>query len=276
MKKIFSFFLILIISGSLFSQSKEPNVTKQAEFPGGEAALMQFIVDNIDYPIEALNKNITGMPYIRFMITKDGSVDSVQVLKSANPILDAEAIRLISMLPNWLPGEIDYEPADIWFVMPIKFSIEDSRYPSSSSDLIDNTGKYVSFDNAINHLSDVVELRVGSGSVKEIPNNIDTFPNLELLDYSGSQINKLPENFKNLDKVKSLDLSGCLFTEFPLEICDMESLEELDFAFNKITKIPIEILNCKNLKSINLEYTSIPKEEQKALKKQLKGIKLKF
>jgi hypothetical protein len=274
MKKILILFIFFILKGNLFSQD-DPNNYTAPEFTGGDKAMMDFVKLNCKYPLNTLQQNINKENIVRFLVKKDGSIDSIQIFNSDSSSLDNEIVRLISIMPLWKPGYNKTEPIDTWFAVPVAFfvDVEVKTYIIPEKAI---ASLYKSYSNALNYPNYVKELYIGSGSVKEVPNNIDTFPNLELLDYSGSQIDKLPESFKNLDKLKTLDLSNCSFTEFPNEICDLESLEELDFGINKITKIPIEILNCKNLKTINLEYTSIPKEEQKALKKQLKGIKLKF
>lgn len=100
-------------------------VQKKPEFPGGDAALLQYISDNIHYPEEASDKKIQGRVVVRFVINKDGSVGETSVLRSADPLLDKEALRVVGTLPSFKPGEVDGKPVSVYYVLPIGFSLKD-------------------------------------------------------------------------------------------------------------------------------------------------------
>ena len=95
-------------------------------FPGGDEGLMRFISENIKYPEQAKANNITGRVNIRFCVKYDGSIDNVQALGSVDPLLDAEAIRVVKILPKWQPGKQGGKPVNVWYLVPVEFSLSPS------------------------------------------------------------------------------------------------------------------------------------------------------
>ena len=79
--------------------------------------------NNIDYPQEALRNNISGKVVVRFIITADGNVSDVRVVKSAHPLLDAEAVRVVSSSPAWEPVTLNGKKVNVEFVQPIVFKV---------------------------------------------------------------------------------------------------------------------------------------------------------
>lgn len=108
-------------------------VQKKPEFPGGDAALLQYISDNIHYTEEASDKKIQGRVVVRFVINKDGSVGETSVLRSADPLLDKEALRVVGTLPSFKPGEVDGKPVSVYYVLPIGFSLKDDAKKENSA-----------------------------------------------------------------------------------------------------------------------------------------------
>ncbi|TFH46449.1 MAG: energy transducer TonB [Bacteroidia bacterium] len=104
----------------------EPYITvpEMPSFPGGEAALMRFVVDNISYPPDALENGIEGTVILRFVVTATGDVSRITVIRKADPLLDAEAVRVVSMMPRWRPGKQDGNPVAVYFALPVIFSIK--------------------------------------------------------------------------------------------------------------------------------------------------------
>ena len=102
------------------------SVEEMPEFPGGEAALFSYIAKNTHYPPEAQNNNIQGKVLLRFVITPDGSVDRVEILRSVDPALDSEAIRVVSSLPKFKPGKQNGVPVNVAFSLPVSFRIENN------------------------------------------------------------------------------------------------------------------------------------------------------
>lgn len=96
-------------------------------FPGGELALRQYISENITYPEEAINNNIEGSVYMKFVITKEGKVEDVSLISSPNEMLNNEAIRLIQSLPDFSPGMQDGKPVSVWYSFPVTFKIKEYK-----------------------------------------------------------------------------------------------------------------------------------------------------
>lgn len=93
------------------------------EYPGGEKALLKFISDNTKYPKKAKKKNISGKVIVKFAVDVDGKVKDVKISKSAHPLIDEEALRVIRLLEDWTPGFKDGEAIKVVFAVPIKFTL---------------------------------------------------------------------------------------------------------------------------------------------------------
>ena len=100
-------------------------VQKKAGFPGGDKEYTKFLSSNLKYPNSALRNNIEGTVYVRFIVDKDGSIikDCVKVAKSVDPALDAEAVRVVRMSPNWTPALQNERPTKQRIRVPVKFKI---------------------------------------------------------------------------------------------------------------------------------------------------------
>lgn len=96
---------------------------KQPAFPGGIDGLMKFLSENVVYPSECAKSRIQGMVIVKFTVFKDGKVGNIEVERSANPILDAEAVRVVSLLPDWIPGELNGKPVNVWYKLPVNFKL---------------------------------------------------------------------------------------------------------------------------------------------------------
>lgn len=93
------------------------------EFPGGGDAMEQFINKNIKYPAEAKSKNIQGKVYVQFIVEKDGSISDVAIRRGTNKLLDAEAMRVVKLMPNWKPGSMRGKTVRVRYTLPISFSL---------------------------------------------------------------------------------------------------------------------------------------------------------
>lgn len=103
-------------------------------FPGGHEALMRFIYTNITYPESAIELGLEGKVYVRFYVEKDGKVANVELLKGINcPAIEQEALRVVSIMPNWLPGSADTSLATRTVMnIPISFNLEgDNEFDDS-------------------------------------------------------------------------------------------------------------------------------------------------
>lgn len=98
------------------------DVDEKPSFNGGDAN--QFAVwvgQNLVYPAEARDNGLSGRVVLQFVIEKDGSVGNVTVLRGVDPILDNEAVRVVSMSPKWTPGKVDGKPVRVSYTFPLLF-----------------------------------------------------------------------------------------------------------------------------------------------------------
>ena len=98
-------------------------VEQLPEFPGGIVEFMKWLTRNLRYPPIAQQQKIQGKVVVSFIINADGSIASPKVQKSANPMLDAEALRVIKMMPKWKPGIMNGKPCRTMFAIPVNFVI---------------------------------------------------------------------------------------------------------------------------------------------------------
>ena len=98
-------------------------VENMPEFPGGTAALMQYLKKNIKYPTICQEQGIQGRVIVQFVVNKDGSIVDPEVIKPVNPYLDKEALRVISTMPKWKPGEQRGKPVRVKFTVPVQFRL---------------------------------------------------------------------------------------------------------------------------------------------------------
>lgn len=94
------------------------------KFPGGEVAMMRYLMENVKYPEAAINDSIQGRVVLRMTIGTDGSVGDIEVLRPVDPRLDAEAIRVVKSMPRFTPGESHGEKVACNYVLPIYFSLK--------------------------------------------------------------------------------------------------------------------------------------------------------
>jgi len=99
-------------------------VEEMPMFPGGDAALLQFIAEHTQYPEVAKENNIQGKVIVRFCVTSKGTVDRVSVLKGVDPELDKEAMRVVTTLPPFKPGKQGGIPVPVWYMVPINFTLK--------------------------------------------------------------------------------------------------------------------------------------------------------
>jgi TonB family protein len=98
-------------------------VEEMPQFPGGRDAMKAWIVKNINYPQEAANKKIQGQINVSFVVTSNGKVKNVKVIKSLYPQLDIEASRIVSNMPDWKPGIQAGKPVDVQMQVPVEFKL---------------------------------------------------------------------------------------------------------------------------------------------------------
>lgn len=94
------------------------------EFPGGSKSLSRWLSNNIRYPKAAQELNIEGRVYLNFVVAKDGSISKVTVTRGVDPLLDQEAVRLLSAMPRWKPGLQNGKAVNVSYNIFITFKLE--------------------------------------------------------------------------------------------------------------------------------------------------------
>lgn len=99
-------------------------VEQMPKFPGGDVALLRYISSHVKYPAEAAKKRVQGHVIVKFVVERDGSISNVSVLRSVDPSLDREAIRLIKSMPKWHPGKQNGTTVRVKYQVPVSFRLK--------------------------------------------------------------------------------------------------------------------------------------------------------
>lgn len=106
-------------------QTKEPEVFVIVEdppsFPGGEAAMMKYIADNLEYPPMARENNIQGRVVVQFVVDENGKITKAKIVKGIGWGCDEAALKVVNSMPRWKPGKQRNKPVRVQFVLPIRF-----------------------------------------------------------------------------------------------------------------------------------------------------------
>ena len=109
-------------------------VEEMPQFPGGMGEAMKFLAKNMKYPVAAQQAKIEGRVIVQFVVEKDGSVSDVKVMRGVNSELDAEAIRVVSMMPKWIPGKQRGKAVAVKYTMPIMFRLKTPEAPKKEEE----------------------------------------------------------------------------------------------------------------------------------------------
>ena len=93
------------------------------QFPGGQIAMLQYIMRNIKYPEQAMKEGIQGRVAVSFIVEKDGSISDVKPILSVHPLLNKEAVRVVESMPKWTPGKQNGKPVRVRFNVPVMFKL---------------------------------------------------------------------------------------------------------------------------------------------------------
>lgn len=135
--KTIKFLAILVICGSMakVSVAQQEQAVKvkaglgfpvsqtEPEFPGGMDALKDFVHENLVYPQHLIDSRVGGRVVIIFIVDKEGKIVDPTVMKGVNEELNAEALRIVKMMPNWTPGTNGGNPVNKQFILPIDFQV---------------------------------------------------------------------------------------------------------------------------------------------------------
>lgn len=122
--------IVVVQSASASESSCNPETDEicdfpaiEAEYPGGWIAVQNFISSHIIYPKECIKDKIQGKVFVSFVVERDGKVTNIKVEKGSHPLLDEEAKRMISIMPNWIPGKVDNKTIRSRIRIPIAFTL---------------------------------------------------------------------------------------------------------------------------------------------------------
>lgn len=138
MKTIQIIFLLMLIIGAGKTQilAQNEKVTngvysvceEMPEYQGGQTALRTEIANSVKYPEEAKTKEIQGKVYVSFVVDEQGKVKDINLARGVNPLLDKEALRVVSELTKtWTPGKEKGKAVKVAFTIPIQFALDDSK-----------------------------------------------------------------------------------------------------------------------------------------------------
>ena len=159
-------------------------VDEMPQYPGGEAAMMKFVSENVKYPQEAKDKDIAGRVFVSFVVEKDGSVSTVKVMRGIGGGCDEEAVRVVSSMPKWKPGIKDGKPVRVSYMMPLNFKLTEGQ-PAKPSKKAD---------------ANKPDMKPDKDGVYQIVEEMPRFPGDEkaLMEYLKSNL-QMPEKYKGDD-----------------------------------------------------------------------------
>lgn len=95
-----------------------------AQFLGGDVELMKYLNEKIRYPQIAAENGIEGRSVVRFVVSIDGTISDVKIIKSSDPSLDKEALRVVKSMPKWIPGKVEGKNVNSYFTLPVTFRLQ--------------------------------------------------------------------------------------------------------------------------------------------------------
>ena len=109
-------------------------VEEMPEFPGGMAECMKWLGQNINYPAEAKEKGVQGRVIVQMVVEKDGTITNAKVVRGVDPLLDAEALRVVNQSPKWKPGMQKGEAVRVKYTLPIMFRLSNDSSDSKAAE----------------------------------------------------------------------------------------------------------------------------------------------
>ena len=113
-------------------------VEEMPKFPGGQIEMLQYLAKSLQYPEEAEKAGKQGRVIATFVVEKDGSITNARVVKSVDPLLDAEALRVINAMPKWNPGKQNGLAVRCKYTVPLTFHLDGKDFPRGESRVIVN------------------------------------------------------------------------------------------------------------------------------------------
>lgn len=186
MRILITFFLLLAC-GTIQAQvdtNAKPEifhiVEKMPLYPGGDLALFTFLKETISYPPMERENDIQGKVIVRFIIDENGKVVEPQILRGISPGLDKEALRVVSLLPNFKPGTQQGVPVKVYYNLPISFklvtdNIENENDKDVYSPRITSEPDYGKASNAFYYKDYKTAIKYYNKIIKKYPDNFEGY-----------------------------------------------------------------------------------------------------
>ena len=124
--------LVVVGYGASADENKDDDpvlsvVEQNPEFPGGLTGLLNFLSKNIKYPKQAVENNIQGTVFVQFIVGSNGKVRNARILRGINSYCDEEALRVVNMMPDWIPGQQNNKRVSVMFQIPVRFQMTNGQ-----------------------------------------------------------------------------------------------------------------------------------------------------
>lgn len=116
-------FELVNVSNSSTGETNKVIIERVPQFPGGKEALFDFISRKVRYPSSLIKEGVGGKVIVGFVVTKEGKITDPEIIQSVHPLLDAEAIRIVKLMPKWEPGKQNGEFVNVKFTLPFNFDL---------------------------------------------------------------------------------------------------------------------------------------------------------
>ena len=180
-------------------------VDQMPEFPGGMEAMMEYVVDNVKYPQDAINEGKSGRVFVSFVVERDGHISNVKVLKGVCESIDKEAVRVVSSMPRWYAGMHKGEPVRVSYTLPIKFQARDltgdGETDAAMVRMEDENGHSYHIDRSVETDNQrKADMKPDKNGVYQIVEEMPRFPGDDkaLKEYLNNNLS-VPEKYKNMD-----------------------------------------------------------------------------
>jgi TonB family protein len=131
MSKSLLLIFALLFFGTNYTTAQSESIADFAEeepsFPGGEEDMMKFIQNNIEYPQLAVDAGEQGIVYAQFVVYKDGHLGDFRIMRGVSTSLDRETLRILKLMPKWVPGKQKGKLVNVRYTLPIHFRLDESK-----------------------------------------------------------------------------------------------------------------------------------------------------
>lgn len=216
-------------------------VEQPPRYPGGEIELMKYLQRNIKYPADAQKRNAQGRVIVNFIVEKDGSISNIRAVRSVDPSLDAEAIRVVGSMPKWEPAKQRGQAVRVRYTLPVQFRLQgnDGIIPDPESDQAKNTDKDVMVVGYADQKSS--EGTVLEELVKKLPGaEVDDEGNVKI---NGKKVKKIMVNDKEFfvgevptESTKSVDGKNVMYILDGKEVSSLDGVKQSDISTVNVLK----------------------------------------